>query len=119
LVSLAALSGVVDYDPEKLVLAVRPDTTLADLQALVAAGGQMLAFEPWGAEGAAIGGTIAAGVAGSRRVTASSARDHLLGFAAVSGRGEAFVAGAKAVKNVTGYDLPKLMAQIEGQGSMR
>ncbi len=55
-----------------------------------------------------IGGVVCAGIAGSSRLTRGAARDHLLGFAAVSGRGEPFVAGAKVVKNVTGYDLPKL-----------
>jgi len=114
-VSLTALTGVVDYDPAELVLTVRPGTPLADVQALVAAEGQMLAFEPYGAPGATIGGAIAAAVAGSRRVTAGSARDHLLGFTAISGRGESFVAGAKVVKNVTGYDLPKLMAGSWGR----
>lgn len=114
-VSLAALTGVVDYDPAELVLTVRPGTPLAEVEALVAAEGQMLAFEPWGGAGATIGGTVAAGVAGSRRVTAGSARDHLLGLTAISGRGEAFVAGAKVVKNVTGYDLPKLMAGSWGR----
>src|SRR3546814_6929578 len=58
---------------------------------------------------------MAAGVAGSRRVTAGSARDHLLGFTAVSGRGEIFVAGGKVVKNVTGYDLPKQKAGSWGR----
>ncbi|WP_421852991.1 FAD-binding protein [Novosphingobium sp.] len=114
-VSLARLTGVVDYDPAELVLTVRAGTPLADVQALVASEGQMLAFEPWGDPGATIGGTVAAGVAGSRRVTAGSARDHLLGLTAVSGRGEVFVAGAKVVKNVTGYDLPKLMAGSWGR----
>lgn len=114
-VSLAALTGVVDYDPAELVLTVRPGTLLADVQALAAGEGQMLAFEPWGDVGATIGGTIAAGIAGSSRVTAGSARDHLLGLTAVSGRGEAFVAGAKVVKNVTGYDLPKLVAGSWGR----
>jgi len=115
IVSLQQLSGVVDYDPAELVLTVRPGTKLADVEALVAAEGQMLAFEPWGDEGATIGGIVAAGVAGSRRITAGSARDHLLGFTAVSGRGETFLAGAKVVKNVTGYDLPKLMAGSWGR----
>jgi glycolate oxidase FAD binding subunit len=121
-VSLAALAGVVDYDPAELVLTVRPATPLADVRRLVAGQGQMLAFEPWdhgpllGADAqATIGGVVAAGVAGSRRVTAGSARDHLLGFTAISGRGESFVAGAKVVKNVTGYDLPKLMAGSWGR----
>lgn len=123
IVSLGNLSGVVDYDPAELVLTVRPGTPLAHVEALVAGEGQMLAFEPYDfapalgtpAGAATIGGTVAAGIAGSRRVTAGSARDHLLGFAAVSGRGEAFVAGAKVVKNVTGYDLPKLMAGSWGR----
>ncbi|MDO7833483.1 FAD-binding protein [Sphingobium sp. HBC34] len=115
IMSLGALSGVIDYDPAELVLTVRAGTPLADVQALVAAEGQMLAFEPWGEPGATIGGTVAAGVAGSRRVTAGSARDHLLGLTAISGRGEMFVAGAKVVKNVTGYDLPKLMAGSWGR----
>lgn len=114
-VSLSQLSGVVDYDPAELVLTVKPGTPLAQVEALVASEGQMLAFEPWGDDGATIGGTVAAGIAGSRRVTAGSARDHLLGFTAVSGRGETFIAGAKVVKNVTGYDLPKLMAASWGR----
>jgi glycolate oxidase FAD binding subunit len=83
----------------------------------------MLAFEPFDhgviygrLPGAAtIGGVVAAGVAGSRRVSAGAARDHLLGFKGVSGRGEAFVAGAKVVKNVTGYDLPKLICGSWGR----
>ena len=120
---LAPLSGVVDYDPAELVLTVRPGTPLAEVQALVAAERQMLAFEPFdhgpifgtGAGRATIGGVIAAGVAGSRRVSAGGARDHLLGFRAVSGRAEAFVGGAKVVKNVTGYDLPKLATGIWGR----
>lgn len=110
------LSGVVDYDPAELVLTVKPGTALADVQKLVADAGQMLAFEPFdhgpifghAPGGATIGGVIAAGVSGSQRISALAARDHLLGFRAVSGRGEIFCAGAKVVKNVTGYDLPKL-----------
>jgi len=60
--------------------------------------------------GQTIGGVLAANLAGSRRVTAGAARDHFLGFRAVTGRGEPFKAGGKVVKNVTGYDLPKLLA---------
>lgn len=121
--SLARLSGVVDYDPAELVLTVRPGTSLAEVQALVREQNQMLAFDPFDhgplfgrAEGkATIGGVVAAGVSGSQRVSCGGARDHLLGFRAVSGRGEAFVAGAKVVKNVTGYDLPKLAAGSWGR----
>jgi FAD/FMN-containing dehydrogenases len=115
IVCMQQIAGVVDYDPAELVLTVRAGTPLADIESLVAAEGQMLAFEPWGTFGTTIGGVVAAGIAGSRRVTAGSARDHLLGCTAISGRGQSFVAGAKVVKNVTGYDLPKLMAGSWGR----
>jgi glycolate oxidase FAD binding subunit len=112
------LAGIVDYDPEELVITLGPGTPLAEVEALLAARGQMLAFEPFdhgllmgaGGGGATIGGIVAANVSGSRRVSAGAARDHVLGFEAVSGRGEAFKGGGAVVKNVTGYDLPKLMA---------
>lgn len=120
---MSGLAGVVDYDPAELVLAVRPGTPLAEVTTMVAGERQMLAFEPFdhgpvfGHESGAatIGGVVAAGVAGSRRVSAGGARDHLLGLRAVSGRGEIFVAGAKVVKNVTGFDLPKLAAGSWGR----
>lgn len=120
---MRGFAGVIDYDPPELVLTVRAGTLLAEIAALVAGENQMLAFDPWDhapvfgrpAGAATIGGVVAAGVAGSNRLTAGSARDHLLGFEAVSGRGEHFVAGAKVVKNVTGYDLPKLMAGSWGR----
>jgi glycolate oxidase FAD binding subunit len=121
--STAALQGIVDYDPAELVLTVQAGTPLSDIEALVAAEGQMLAFEPFDhgpifgvAPGkATIGGVAAAGVSGSRRVSAGAARDHMLGLRAISGRGELFVAGARVVKNVTGYDLPKLAAGSWGR----
>src|SRR5205807_4969935 len=78
---------------------------------------QMLAFEPpdlgpllGAASSGTIGGTIACNIAGPRRIKSGAARDHFLGVAAVSGRGEIFKAGGKVVKNVTGYDLCKLLA---------
>ncbi|THD77088.1 MAG: glycolate oxidase subunit GlcE [Phenylobacterium sp.] len=115
--SLEALDAVLDYAPEELVLTARPGAKLKDLEKLVASEGQMLAFEPprlaklLGAKGEpTLGGVLAANLSGPRRIRAGAARDHLLGFAAVSGRGEAFKAGGKVVKNVTGYDLSKLMA---------
>lgn len=121
-VDMRGFAGVVDYDPPELVLTVRAGTPLAEIEALVAGEGQMLAFDPFdhGAMlgndgGATIGGVIAAGVAGPARLSRGGARDHLLGFTAVSGRGERFVAGAKVVKNVTGYDLPKLMTGSWGR----
>jgi glycolate oxidase FAD binding subunit len=123
LVDLGALSGVVDYEPSELVLTARPATSLAEVERLLADHGQMLAFDPWdhgplfdrAAGSATIGGIVAAGIAGPRRVSAGGVRDHLLGFSAVSGRGEAFKGGGKVVKNVTGYDISKVMAGSWGQ----
>lgn len=122
-IDMTGFAGVIDYDPPELVLTVRAGTPLAEVQRLVESEGQMLAFEPFdhgelvgGAPGrATIGGVVAAGVAGSQRLTTGGARDHLLGFTAISGRGERFVAGARVVKNVTGYDLPKLVAGSWGR----
>jgi glycolate oxidase FAD binding subunit len=115
---LSALSGITLYEPEELVLSARAGTPLVEIEALLAAKGQRLAFEPMDCGQllgsptgrGTIGGTIAAGLSGPRRPTAGAARDHLLGFAAVSGRGETFKSGGRVVKNVTGYDFCKLMA---------
>lgn len=115
---MSGLAGITRYEPEELVLSLRAGTRLAEVEAVLGERGQMLAFEPpdFGrllGEGSAhrtIGGVVASGLAGPRRVSAGNVRDHVLGFEAVSGRGEAFRAGGKVIKNVTGYDLPKLMA---------
>jgi glycolate oxidase FAD binding subunit len=115
---LSALSGVTLYEPEELVLSAKAGTPLSEVEALVAGKGQRLAFEPMdcgqllgsGIGRGTIGGTIAANLCGPRRITAGAARDHLLGFVAVSGRGETFKSGGRVVKNVTGYDFCKLMS---------
>ena len=122
-IDMTGFAGVIDYDPPELVLTVGAGTPLAEIAALVASEQQMLAFDPFDhglvfgrPRGAAtIGGVIAAGVSGSRRLSAGAVRDHLLGFTGVSGRGERFVAGAKVVKNVTGFDLSKLMCGSWGR----
>jgi glycolate oxidase FAD binding subunit len=115
---MSALSGVTSYEPSELILTVQAGAALHEVEQLIAAKNQELAFEPMDTAtllGTAprrgtIGGMIAAGLAGPRRVKAGGVRDHLLGFAAVSGFGESFKAGGKVVKNVTGYDLCKLVA---------
>ncbi len=115
---LSGLSGVTLYEPEELVLSAKAGTPLAEIETLLAASNQELAFEPMdygpllgGAAGrGTIGGTLAANLSGPRRVKAGAARDHFLGFTAVSGRAETFKSGGRVVKNVTGYDLCKVMA---------
>ena len=115
---LSGLSGVTLYEPEELVLSAKAGTPLAEIEALAAASRQELAFEPMdygallgGETGAGtIGGAIAANLSGPRRIKAGAARDHFLGLSAVSGRGEIFKSGGRVVKNVTGYDLCKLIA---------
>src|SRR5437763_9260528 len=119
---LSRLSGIRDYAPSELVLTAGAATPLAEIERALAKHNQMLAFEPpgWGGllgvEDAAptLGGVLACNWSVPRRVRAGAARHHFLGFHAVSGRAEIFKAGGKVVKNVTGYDLPKLMAGSYG-----
>ncbi len=108
--AMAKFSGVLLYEPEELVLSARAGTPLSEIENLLAANHQQLAFEPPHYGEQTIGGVIAAGLSGPRRIQAGAVRDHLLGFTAVNGRGEIFKAGGRVVKNVTGYDLSKLMA---------
>lgn len=115
---LSALKGIRIYEPEELILSAGPGTPLADVQTALAEHRQELAFEPpdygplLGLEpgGGTLGGVVASNFAGPRRIKAGAARDHFLGFEAVSGRGDAFKSGGRVIKNVTGYDLCKPMA---------
>ncbi len=116
--SLARLAGITYYEPHELVLEAGAGTPLAEIEAALAAEGQQLAFEPpdlgplYGAPPGrgTLGGAVACNLSGPRRPYAGAARDHVLGIRAVSGRGEAFASGGRVVKNVTGYDMSKLMA---------
>lgn len=114
----ARLGGIVHYDPQEMVLTAGAGEKLAAIEALLAEHDQMLGFEPpdfgtafGGKAGeATLGGVLAANLSGPRRIAVGAARDHFLGFEAVSGAGQVFKAGGKVFKNVTGFDLPKLMA---------
>ena len=120
--SVARLSGIVHYAPDELVMEAGAATPMAEIEAALAECGQQLAFEPpdlgplYGQPpgGGTIGGVIACNLSGSRRPFAGAARDHVLGIRAVSGRGEVFASGGRVVKNVTGYDMSKLLTGSYG-----
>jgi glycolate oxidase FAD binding subunit len=117
MLDLSGLSGIDFYEPEELVIKVRAGTSLAEIAGVLAVKKQHLAFEP--PDYAAffgnplttgtIGGIVACNLAGPRRIQAGAPRDAILGVEGVNGRGEAFKGGGRTVKNVTGYDIPKLM----------
>ncbi|WP_426341480.1 glycolate oxidase subunit GlcE [Pseudoduganella sp. S-14] len=106
-----AYAGVVEYEPTELVVTARCGTPLADIEALLAQHGQMLAFEPprFGA-GSTIGGVLASGLSGPRRATAGALRDFVLGAQLMDGRGELLSFGGQVMKNVAGYDVSRLLA---------
>ncbi len=115
--STARLSGVELYEPGALTLVVRAGTPLAEVEAILAAERQRLPFEPMdhrpllGTHGEpTIGGVAAANVSGPRRVQVGAARDFMLGVRFVDGTGTVMRNGGRVMKNVTGYDLVKLMA---------
>jgi len=112
---ISGLDRIIAYEPDELVLTAEPGVRLETVRALLATRGQHLAFEPAArAAASTLGGVIGANIAGPRRLSAGTVRDHFLGFEAVNGRGVVFRAGGRVVKNVTGFDLPKLLAGAWG-----
>jgi len=117
---LTGLSGIMSYEPSELYMTAQAATPIAEIEAALRQNNQHMAFEPpnmgvlYGGDQdqteGSIGGVIACNLAGPRRIQAGAARDHFLGFNAVSGRGEVFKSGGTVVKNVTGFDLSKLLA---------
>ena len=107
---VSAHRGVVAWEPAELVLTARAGTPLAGIEALLASGGQMLAFEPprFG-PASTLGGAIATAMSGPRRPYAGAARDFVLGVRCVNGRGELLGFGGQVMKNVAGYDVSRLM----------
>ena len=115
--NVSAMAGIEMYEPEELVMRVRAGTPIAHLRQLLAEKSQQLVFEPpqyaalFGdsASGDTIGGIVACNLSGPRRILSGSARDAVLGIEGVNGRGEIFKGGGRTVKNVTGYDIPRLL----------
>ncbi len=107
--------GVTAYDPSELVITARAGTPLAEIEALLTANDQMFAFEPliFG-EASTLGGTVAAGLSGSRRPFSGALRDYVLGAKVLDGRGEVLSFGGTVFKNVAGFDTFRLMAGALG-----
>ena len=118
---MSGFTGISLYEPEELVLEAGAGTPLSEIERALAKNHQQLAFEPpdysklLGVHHrGTLGGLMACGLSGPRRIKAGAARDHILGLAGVSGRGEIFKAGGRVVKNVTGFDVAKLMTGSYG-----
>ena len=117
-ISLSKLSGIIEYYPEELYIKVKANTLIEDIERELEKNEQELAFEliDFGfiengkSNKGTIGGYLACNYAGSRRFKVGSVRDHVLGFRGVNGKGEIIKSGGTVVKNVTGYDLSKLVA---------
>lgn len=113
--STAEHHGVINYQPDELVMTVRSGTSLQEVEEILRAQHQRLAFEPPSfGDKATIGGTFACGLSGPSRPWAGSARDSLLGCTIINGRGEQLHFGGEVIKNVAGYDATRLMVGAFG-----
>lgn len=119
--STAGLTGITLYSPSELIISARAGTTLAEIEAAVAAKGQHLVAEPpdftslFGqSQPQTIGGIVASNLSGPRRVAWGAVRDHVMGVRAVNGTGESIRSGGRVLKNVTGLDLCKLLTGSHG-----
>lgn len=114
LLDVSGHRGILNYEPTELVITARGGTPLAEIEAALAEQGQCLPFEPpdFGTESAmsAIGGVVAAGLSGSRRMSAGSVRDYVLGVKLLDGRARELSFGGQVMKNVAGYDVSRLVA---------
>jgi glycolate oxidase FAD binding subunit len=110
LLDLCAYRGIVDYEPSELVITARCGTPLAEIESVLASQGQFLAFEPPAFGGdPTIGGVIAAGLSGPRRMQVGAARDFVLGARLIDASGEELRFGGRVMKNVAGFDVSRLL----------
>ena len=108
-------SGVISYEPTELVITVRAGTTISEINEVLAANNQMLAFEPpCFSENATAGGTVACGLSGPRRPYTGAVRDFVLGVKCLNGKAESLNFGGQVMKNVAGYDVSRLMTGAMG-----
>ena len=112
----APLAGVLAYEPSELVITAGAGTPLRELDALLAANGQCLPFDPphFGTTSATVGGMVACGLSGPARANVGAVRDYVLGLKLINGRGEHLTFGGQVMKNVAGYDVSRLMAGAMG-----
>jgi len=109
------LAGILSYEPTELVITALAGTPLAQIEAVLAERGQMLAFEPPSFAGAAtVGGVVAAGLSGPRRASVGSVRDFVLGLGGMDAQGRELQFGGQVMKNVAGYDVSRLMCGAMG-----
>ncbi len=116
--NLSNYSGIIEYKPEELYIKVKAGTPIKEIRTELDKNNQQLAFEPndfgllfkGNLDEGSIGGTVSCNFSGPRRFKAGSARDHVLGFQGINGRGEIIKSGGTVVKNVTGYDLSKILS---------
>lgn len=118
---MSAMSGIVSYEPGEMTLIVRPGTQLCEIEPVLAAAGQSLAFEPMlagtlrGTQGkGTVGGMVATNASGPRRILVGACRDALLGLRFVDGQGRTLKTGGRVMKNVTGLDLGKVLCGSHG-----
>ena len=116
--NLSNYKGIIEYKPEELYIKVKAGTSIKEIKAELDKHNQQLAFEPndfgllfkGNHDEGSIGGVVSCNFAGSRRFKVGSVRDHVLGFQGINGKGETIKSGGTVVKNVTGYDLSKILS---------
>lgn len=115
-ISTAALTGIVEYEPDEFTFTARAGTPLREIAGILAERGQYLPFDPpWVDAGATLGGTVAAGLSGPGRIRFGGIRDFILGVRFVDGTGRLLRLGGKVVKNAAGFDVPKFLCGSLGR----